>query len=93
MLKVLAACGNGMGSSMIIKMKIEKVLKELNIPCTIDHSSVGQAKSSTNNYDLVLVSKPFAKDFVSTGSCKVVGLVNLVSEQEIKEKVKEALGL
>lgn len=25
MLNVLAACGNGMGSSMVIKMKIEKV--------------------------------------------------------------------
>ena len=32
MLKVIAACGNGMGSSQIIKMKIEKIFKKLNIP-------------------------------------------------------------
>ncbi|PWZ94120.1 PTS ascorbate transporter subunit IIB, partial [Staphylococcus pseudintermedius] len=31
MLKILAACGNGMGSSMVIKMKIEKCLRELNV--------------------------------------------------------------
>lgn len=93
MLKVLAACGNGMGSSMIIKMKIEKVLNDLGIPHKIDHSSVGQAKSAANNYDLILVSKGFVNDFKVTGDSKVVGLVNLVSEQEITEKVKEALGL
>lgn len=93
MLKVLAACGNGMGSSMIIKMKIEKVLKDLNIQHKIDHASVGQAKAATNDYDLILVSKPFVKDFHATGNTKVVGLVNLVSEDEIKEKVSEALGL
>ena len=30
MLKVIAACGSGMGSSQIIKMKLEKVISELN---------------------------------------------------------------
>lgn len=93
MLKVLAACGNGMGSSMIIKMKIDKVLNDLGIDHKIDHASVGQAKSAANDYDLILVSKPFVKDFRVTGDSKVVGLVNLVSEDEIKTKVCEALGL
>jgi len=93
MLKVLAACGNGMGSSMIIKMKIDKVLNDLGIDHKIDHASVGQAKSAANDYDLILVSKPFVKDFRVTGDSKVVGLVNLVSEEEIKSKVTEALGL
>ena len=29
MVKVLAACGNGMGSSMVIKMKVENALRKL----------------------------------------------------------------
>lgn len=41
MLKVIAACGNGMGSSQIIKMKIEKIFKKLNIPVSIHHTSIG----------------------------------------------------
>ena len=93
MLKVLAACGNGMGSSLIIKMKIEKVLKDMNIEHTIHHSSVGQGKSEARNFDLVLVSKPFVKEFANVGDTKVIGLVNLLSEEEIREKVSEALGL
>lgn len=93
MIKVLAACGNGMGSSLIIKMKIEQVLKEMGLEFNVHHASVGQAKSEANQFDLVLVSTQFVKEFNPTGNTKVVGLVNLLSEQEIKEKVSEALSL
>ena len=93
MIKVLAACGNGMGSSLIIKMKIEQVLKSMNLEFTVHHASVGQAKSEVNNFDLVLVAQTFVGDFKPTGDTKVVGLVNLLSEDEIREKVTKALGL
>lgn len=91
MLKVLAACGNGMGSSLIIKMKIEKVLKDMGLECEVHHASVGQAKSDARNFDLVLVSSMFVKEFSNVGKAKIVGLVNLLSEDEIKTKVKAAL--
>ena len=94
MIKVLAACGNGMGSSQIIKMRIEQVLKELGLKHKVDHSSVGEAKSQTKNYDLVLVSQQFVKDFPSSNEkTKVIGLVNLLNANEIREKVSVALNL
>lgn len=91
MLKVLAACGNGMGSSLIIKMKIEKVLKEMGLECEVHHASVGQAKSDVRNYDLVLVSHILVKEFQNRGKAKIIGLVNLLSDEEIKTKVETAL--
>ncbi len=94
MIKVLAACGNGMGSSQIIKMRIEQVLTKLNLKFKVDHSSIGEAKNQTKNYDLVLVSQQFVKDFpASNEKTKIVGLVNLLSANEIEEKVSEALNL
>ena len=94
MLKVLAACGNGMGSSQIIKMRIEQVLRQLGLDFKVDHSSVGEAKGQAKNYDLVLVAQQLAKEFTNVPeTCKVVGLVNLLSAQEIEEKVKAALDL
>lgn len=45
MVKVLAACGNGMGSSMVIKMKVENALRKLNqTDFTVNSCSVGEAK-------------------------------------------------
>ena len=41
MMKVLAVCGNGMGTSMIMKMKVGNVLKRLNIPAQVDSCSMG----------------------------------------------------
>ena len=43
-IKAIAACGNGMGSSQMIKMKINKVFKRLGIDAEIGHMSVGEAK-------------------------------------------------
>ncbi len=91
MLKVIAACGNGMGSSMMIKMKIEKVLNEMGIEHEVYHASVGQAKAEAKNYDLVIVSTMFAEEFEGLPNTKVVGLKNLLSEEEIKEKVSAVL--
>ena len=46
MLKVIAACGNGMGSSQMIKMKISKVFKKLGGTCSkyLDESGLNTCK-------------------------------------------------
>jgi PTS system ascorbate-specific IIB component len=93
MIKILAACGNGMGSSMIIKMKIKQVMQNLGVDCSIDHSSVGQAKGSENNYDIIFVAKNFAGTFDESKKAKIVYLQNLMSEQEIVDGAKKALGM
>lgn len=88
MIKVLAACGNGMGSSQVIKMKIEKVFKKLGIVADIHHMSVGEAKSVAGNYDVVFCSAALVSNFsVKNSKTKVIGLVNLLSEAEIEQKV------
>lgn len=89
MLKVVAACGNGMGSSQIIKMKIDKVFKKLGISATIDHMSVGDAKNAANNYDVVFCSQALTGTFANlrNKNTKIIGLVNLLSEGEIEQKI------
>jgi len=91
MLKVLAACGNGMGSSLIIKMRIEKVLEEMEIVAKVEHASVSDAKARAKDYDLVLVSEVFIGEFSEVKGTKVIGLLNLLSEIEIRAKVEQAL--
>ena len=80
-----------MGSSQIIKMKIEKVFKKLGIPVEIDHMSVGEAKSQASGYDVVFCSAALTDNFKVKGKTKVIGLVNLLSESEIETKIKENL--
>lgn len=90
-LKVIAACGSGMGSSQMIKMKLEKSFKKLNIDADIYHTNVGDAKSQANNYDVVFCSESLVGNF-SGVKATVIGLKNLLSEKEMVEKI-EAAGL
>ncbi|WP_302297248.1 PTS sugar transporter subunit IIB [Mitsuokella multacida] len=89
MLKVIAACGSGMGSSQLIKMKLQKVFKKLGIAADIYHTNVGDAKSQANNYDVVFCSESLIGQFTGT-KATVIGLKNLLSEAEMTEKIEAA---
>jgi len=90
MLKVVAACGNGMGTSQIIKMKISNVFKRLSIAADVAHMSVGEATSQASNFDVVFCSESLTGNFKVGAKTKVIGLKNLLSEQEIETKIKAA---
>lgn len=92
-MKVLAACGSGMGSSQIIKMKLANVLRKLNITADIHHCAISEAKSLARGYDLVVCSVSLLDVFAGLDlpNTKVVGLQNLLSEKEMTEKITAAL--
>lgn len=90
MLKVLVACGCGMGSSQMIKKNCSAVLKSLGIEHTIHHTSIDEAKASANNYDLVVVGTNFEKHLKVKETTKVIGLKNLLNKAELKAKLEEA---
>lgn len=90
-MKVLAACGSGMGSSQIIKMKISNVFRKLNLPLDIHHCAVSEAKSLAKQYDIVFCSLALVDVFdgLDLPNTKIIGLQNLLSEKEITEKLAE----
>lgn len=93
MIKALAACANGMGSSQIIKMKIAKVFKALDIEAKVDHMSIGEAKSAARRYDIVFCSVAMAANFKNMPeTTKVVALKNLLDDKEITTKIQEITG-
>ena len=90
MLKVLVAFGCGMGSSQMIKKKCSTVLKSMGIEHTIHHTSIDEAKTTANNYDLVVVGTNFEKLLKVKEPTKVIGLKNLLNKAELKEKLEAA---
>ncbi|MGZ9762286.1 PTS sugar transporter subunit IIB [Mycoplasma sp. 394] len=92
-LKIIAACGNGMGTSMIIKLKVQKIMKELGVNATVDALSMGQSTGMTNSVDIIISSKHLSEMFNHNQRAKIVGVTNLMDENEIREALKKALGL
>lgn len=88
MLKVIVACGCGMGSSQILKMRATEVFKKLNIPVNIHHTSIDEASSSANEYDVIIVSESLVRNFKNAKGV-VIGLKNLMSKAELEAKILE----
>lgn len=89
MIKVLVACGCGMGSSMLIKTNCSKALKSLGVEHTIYHTSIDEAKSIAHDYDLIVVGENFLKSFKVKDGTMVVGLKNLMNKKELETKLSE----
>lgn len=89
MLKVLATCGNGMGSSMIMELRVKKVFDANGISYDISHCSLGEALSIANGYDIIFCPMSFRTSFTSLKEgVKLIPLANVLSEAEITEKCK-----
>ncbi|MBS4750056.1 PTS ascorbate transporter subunit IIB [Granulicatella sp. zg-ZJ] len=92
MLKVLAACGNGMGSSMVVKMKVEMALRKMGVSdFKTDSCSIAEAKGMASQYDVVIASKHLISELQGRTQGHLVGLDNLMDDKEISEKLSEVL--
>lgn len=93
-IQVLASCGAGIGSGMIIKRKIQMVFDKLGVEVEITHASIGTAKSGINKYDTVFTLAGLKDSFVNAKEgTMVIGLINIMSEEEIEKAVREKLGM
>ncbi len=88
---IVAACGNGMGTSMIIKLKVEKIAKELGVDAKVEAMSAGQATGLVTQADIIICSVHLMDQFQTNQKAKIVGVVNLMSDEEIKEALKKVI--
>lgn len=88
----LVCCANGAGSSLMMKMTLQKVLTKLGIkPGRVHHCALSEGKSAASQFDVVFCAQNFSnmfKDAEKKGTM-VIGLRNIMSVQEMEEKMKE----
>ncbi len=77
--RILAVCGNGQGSSMIMKMKVDQFLTQSNIDHTVNSCAVGEYKSELNGADIIIASTHIAGEITVSGNKHVVGVRNMLS--------------
>ncbi len=87
-MKILAVCGMGFGSSMVLRMTIEAVLKEMGIQATVRTSDIGMAKSEVA--DIIVTSTEFASLLTNKG-VPIIEIKNYVDKTEMKQKLSTVL--
>jgi ascorbate PTS system EIIB component len=89
-MKVVVSCANGAGTSLMMKMRVEKALKDLNVNVTkIHHCSISEGKSTASTYDVVFCPLNFVSMFkdAEAKGVTIIGLKNVLSDVEAKEKI------
>ena len=83
-MKIICVCGFGMGSSLILKISVEKAMKELGIPCDVEHYAAGTLGNAA--YDLIVAGDDFAEEM--SGRDDVILVKNVVKVEEIKASLE-----
>lgn len=86
MIHIATACGAGMGSSLVLRMYTEDVLKELEVEADVEAMDVPQVKGA--KVDLVLTSPALVPN-VTGGMAKVKPISNYVDKSLIREALIE----
>lgn len=85
-MKILAVCGFGVGSSMVLKMTIEKVLRELSINAEVENTDISSAQGI--KCDLILTSYELAENLKKVTSVPVLPIKKYLDAKEIREALE-----
>jgi galactitol-specific phosphotransferase system IIB component len=82
MVRILAVCGNGMGTSLVIKMKVQKFLDANKIGSTVESCSLGESSGKVDHADIILCSRHLESQVRVPNGKFIIGLKNLMDEKE-----------
>ena len=89
--RILAVCGSGQGSSMMMKMKIKGYLDKRGIANVMDSCAVTDYKSKLNEVDIIVSSKHLAGE-IEVGEGKfVLGVQNMLNPNSFGDELVELI--
>ena len=89
-MKILAVCGMGVGSSLLLRMQAEKALKKLGATADFDVADIGTARGASRGVDIILTTAELAERLDGVTS-RIVIIGNFLSLDEMVERLGSAL--
>ena len=86
MLKIITVCGNGIGSSLMLKMKIEEICAENNIQADVESIDFNAAQGK--QADLIVTVKELASEFEDR---EVAVVRSYINKKKIADDILEVL--
>lgn len=89
-MKILAVCGMGLGSSMILRMQVEKAAKALGVDAKVELADISTARALAPSADIIVTSKDLATRLGEV-KAKIVTINNYMDVKEMTDKLREAI--
>ena len=88
-MKIIAVCGMGIGTSVLLKMNAEKVLNQLGIEATVQATDMKTARES-RDAELILTTPDLAQ--LMTGlSAEIITIEHFFDLEELTRKLSASL--
>jgi PTS system ascorbate-specific IIB component len=89
--KIVTICGAGIGSSGILKVNAERVLRKLDIDATVVAADVASVRDVAADAQVILTSAEFV-DAIGKTFADVIVIQNYFDTNELTTKLEAALG-
>ena len=83
--KIQCVCGFGCGSSLMLRMAVDDILKKNSLTADTFTGDVGTCLS--NPCDVIFISRELAERIVDRASVPVIIIENFMDSNEVEEKV------
>ena len=91
MLRVVAICGSGVGTSAILKLNAERALDRLGIDAEVSASDVASLSTTASDAQVIL-SSPELVSRIGETNADIVVIENYFDLTELQNKLEDALG-
>jgi len=85
---ILTVCGVGMGSSLVLRMYVEDVLREMGLKARVEATEVSMAAGA--GADIIMAS-PTLVEVLQGAAPTVIPIFNFTDTKEIRAKLEEYL--
>ena len=90
-MKIVAVCGMGIGTSVLLKMNAEKALRNMGVDADVEATDIGTARGAARTAQIVLTSADLVEE-IGEVPAKVVVINNFTSVEEVTQKLTDAIG-
>ncbi|MGX2974851.1 PTS ascorbate-specific subunit IIBC [Ursidibacter arcticus] len=90
-IRILAVCGSGQGSSMMMKMKIKGYLDKRGIPNVMDSCAVTDYKGKLSEVDIIVSSKHLANEIEVPEGKAVLGVQNMLNPNSFGDELVDLI--
>ncbi len=90
-IRILAVCGSGQGSSMMMKMKIKAWLDKRHIANIMDSCAVTDYKGKLDSVDIIVCSQHLKDEITVPSNVSVLGVQNMLNPNSFGEELLELI--
>jgi len=88
--KIIAVCGMGIGTSVLLKINAEKVLKMLGVEATVEAADMSSARKASFDAQIILTTPELVESLRGVNA-EIIAIDHFFDLEELSAKLSKAL--